>query len=84
MAIDPGNTQQPPSGQADYGYRTGYPVQADIPVGGQPRRRRNGGLAAGILTAIGLVVGKLQWVLFAALKFKGLWFTVVSTGVTAL
>jgi Zn-dependent protease len=84
MAIEPGDQPSPPSGHADYGYGTNYPVQADIPASGLPRQRRNGGIAAGILAVLGVILGKLQWIFFIALKFKSLWFTVVSTGVTAL
>ena len=74
----------PNYGGADYGYGTNRPVQADIPAQPAGRRRRNGGLVAGILAVLGLVVGKLQYVLLFALKFKGIWLTLVSTGVTAL
>src|SRR5919204_1219564 len=81
--IGPGNPN-PKFPRADYGYGTDRPVQADIPAYQPSRRRRNGGIIAGILAALGLVLGKLQWILLIALKFKGLWFTVVSTGVTAL
>jgi Zn-dependent protease len=70
--IDPGNTD-PQSHRADYGYGTERPVQADIPAYGQTHPGRNGGMWTAILAFLGL-----------ALKFKGLWFTVVSTGVTAL
>jgi Zn-dependent protease len=74
---------EPHAGGADYGYRTDRPVQADIPA--QPdNRRRNGGLAAGILAFLAFVFGKLSYVGLLLLKFKGLWFTVISTGVTAL
>jgi Zn-dependent protease len=41
-------------------------------------------MAAGILAFLGLVLSKLSYVGLLVLKFKGLWFTVVSTGVTAL
>jgi Zn-dependent protease len=60
-------------GGADYGYGTDRPVQADIPPQGSPTRPGRGGLATGALALLGLL-----------LKFKGLAFTVVSTGVTAL
>ena len=83
MALEPGNND-PQLPRADYGYGTDRPVQADIPAYQPSRRGRNGGIIAGILAALGLVLGKLQWILLIALKFKGLWFTVVSTGVTAL
>ncbi len=74
---------EPHAGGADYGYRTDRPVQADIPA--QPdNRRRNGGLVAGILAFLAFVFGKLSYVGLLLLKFKGLWFTVISTGVTAL
>src|SRR2546423_4336641 len=81
--LDPGNGD-PQLQRADYGYGTDRPVQADIPAHPQANRRRNGGILAGILAVLGLVLGKLQYVLLIALKFKGLWFTIVSTGVTAL
>lgn len=75
----------PLSGGADYGYGTSRPVQADIPAqGGSSGRGRNGGLAAGALAFAGLLLGKLQFIFFALLKFKGLALTIVSTGVTAL
>src|SRR6267378_4401236 len=74
----------PHQGSADYGYRTDRPVQADIPAQPANRGRRNGGLAAGILAFLAFVFGKLSYVGLLVLKFKGLWFTVVSTGVTAL
>src|SRR4051812_29816467 len=63
----------PKYGGADYGYGTDRPVQADIPPQGSPARPGRGGLATGALALLGLL-----------LKFKGLAFTVVSTGVTAL
>ena len=69
---------------ADYGYGTNRPVQADIPAQPGSRGRRNGGVVAGILAVLGLVLSKLSYVGLLLLKFKGLWFTVVSTGVTAL
>jgi Zn-dependent protease len=84
MAIQPNDPKPPAAGQADYGYGTNYPVQADIPPGGQPSGRRNGGIVAGILAFFGLLLGKVQWILLLALKFKGLSLTVISTGVTAL
>jgi Zn-dependent protease len=71
-------------GTSDYGYGTQRPVQADIPAQPGNRGRRNGGLVAGILAFLAFVFGKLSYVGLLALKFKGLWFTVVSTGVTAL
>src|SRR5438132_4125680 len=76
--------QDPAAGGADYGYRTDRPVQADIPAQPGSRGRRNGGVLAGILAALGLILSKLSYVGLLLLKFKGLWFTVVSTGVTAL
>src|SRR5438094_9298799 len=76
--------QEPASGGADYGYGTDRPVQADIPAQPGNRGRRNGGLAAGILAFLAFVFGKLSYVGLLLLKFKGLWFTVLSTGVTAL
>ncbi len=69
---------------ADYGYGTDRPVQADIPAQPGNRGRRNGGLVAGILAFLAFVFSKLSYVGLLLLKFKGLWFTVVSTGVTAL
>ncbi|HEX3629831.1 MAG TPA: site-2 protease family protein [Candidatus Dormibacteraeota bacterium] len=83
MATEPGNSQSS-FGGADYGYGTDHPAQADIPAIPQTNRRRNGGIVAGILAFLGLIVSKLQFILLALLKFKSLWFTVVSTGVTAL
>jgi Zn-dependent protease len=77
----PGDTNY---GGADYGYGTDRPVQADIPAQPGNRGRRNGGLAAGILAFLGLVLSKLSYVGLLLLKFKGLWFTIISTGVTAL
>src|SRR5207247_9514728 len=58
--------------------------QADIPAQPGSRGRRNGGVVAGILAVLGLILSKLSYVGLLLLKFKGLWFTVVSTGVTAL
>src|SRR5438445_4677151 len=70
-------------GGADYGYGTDRPAQADIPA--QPgNRRRNSGAAAGILAFLGLVLSKLSYIGLLLLKFKALWFTVISTRVTAL
>lgn len=77
----PGDTNY---GGADYGYGTERPVQADIPAQPGTRGRRNGGVAAGILAFLGLVLSKLSYIGLLALKFKGLWFTVISTGLTAL
>jgi Zn-dependent protease len=74
----------PHKGPADYGYGTDRPVRADIPAVPDSHGRRNGGLAAGILAFLAFVFGKLSYVGLLVLKFKGLWFTVVSTGVTAL
>jgi Zn-dependent protease len=75
----------PLPGSADYGYGTNRPVQADIPPQGTgPSRGRNGGLAAGALALGGFVLTKLQLVVLALLKFKGLAVTIISTGVTAL
>ncbi len=76
--------RDPAQGMADYGYGTDRPVQADIPARQNTPGRRNGGLAAGALAALSLIAGKLQFVILALLKFKGLAFTVVSTAVTAL
>ena len=81
--IGPGNPD-PQYGRADYGYGTDKPVQADITPYQPSNRRRNSGIIAGILAVLGLVLGKIQYVLLFALKFKGIWFTLVSTGVTAL
>jgi Zn-dependent protease len=83
MALDPGSGG-PAAGGADYGYGTDRPVQADIPAYSQPSRRRNGGIAAGILAFLGLILGKLQWIFLILLKFKTLWATILTTGVTAL
>src|SRR5260370_19692181 len=74
----------PYMGSADYGHGTDRPVQADILAQPAGRGRRNGGLAAGILPFLAFVFGKLSYVGLLLLKFKGLWFTVISTGVTAL
>jgi Zn-dependent protease len=71
-------------GVPDYGYGTDHPVQADIPARPTNRSRRNGGVAATILAFLGLILSKLSYVGLLALKFKGLLFTVISTGVTAL
>jgi len=71
-------------GTADYGHGTDRPVQADIPAQPGSNRGRRNGLAAGILAFLGLVLSKLSYIGLFALKFKGLLFTVVSTGVTAL
>src|SRR5713226_7414012 len=71
-------------GGADYGYGTDRPVQADIPAQPGSRGRRNGGVLAGVLAFLGVVLSKLSYVGLLVLKFKGLWFTVISTGVTAL
>jgi Zn-dependent protease len=74
----------PHMGTADYGHGTDRPVQADIPAQPGSRGRRSGGALAGILAFLGLVLSKLSYVGLLVLKFKGLWFTVISTGVTAL
>ena len=74
----------PHMGTADYGHGTDRPVQADIPAQPGSNRGRRNGLAAGILAFLGLVLSKLSYIGLFALKFKGLLFTVVSTGVTAL
>jgi Zn-dependent protease len=71
-------------GTADYGHGTDRPVQADIPAQPGSNRGRRNGMAAGILAFLGLVLSKLSYIGLFALKFKGLLFTVVSTGVTAL
>jgi len=71
-------------GRADYGYGTDRPVQADIPAQPGNRGRRNSGVAAGVLAFLGLVLSKLSYVGLLLLKFKPLWFTIISTGVTAL
>jgi Zn-dependent protease len=71
-------------GTADYGHGTDRPVQADIPAQPGSNRGRRSGWAAGILAFLGLVLSKLSYVGLFALKFKGLLFTVISTGVTAL
>jgi Zn-dependent protease len=71
-------------GTADYGHGTDRPVQADIPAQPGSNRGRRNGMAAGILAFLGLVLSKLSYVGLLVLKFKGLWFTVISTGVTAL
>jgi Zn-dependent protease len=85
MMADPyPSNQEPTTGAADYGYRTDRPVQADIPAQPDNRGRRNGGLAAGILAFLAFVFGKLSYIGLLLLKFKGLWFTIVSTGLTAL
>src|SRR5256885_4464790 len=76
--------QEPAAGGADYGYLTDRPVQADIPAQPGTRGRRNSGLAAGILAVLAFIFGKLSYVGLLLLKFKGLWFTIASTGVTAL
>jgi len=69
---------------ADYGYGTDRPVQADIPAQPGNRGRRNSGVAAGILAFLGLILSKLSYIGLLLLKFKGLWFTIISTGVTAV
>jgi Zn-dependent protease len=71
-------------GSADYGHGTNRPVQADIPAQPASNRGRRNGVAAGILAFLGLVLSKLSYIGLFALKFKGLLFTAVSTGVTAL
>ncbi len=71
-------------GTADYGHGTDRPVQADIPAQPGSTRGRRNGVAAGILAFLGLVLSKLSYIGLFALKFKGLLFTVISTGVTAL
>jgi len=77
----PGDTNY---GGADYGYGTDRPVQADIPAQPGNRGRRNSGVAAGILAFLGLVLSKLSYIGLLLLKFKSLWVTIISTGVTAL
>ncbi|HLB77702.1 MAG TPA: hypothetical protein VJO72_11765, partial [Candidatus Dormibacteraeota bacterium] len=74
----------PHMGTADYGHGTDRPVQADIPAQPGSNRGRRNGAVAGILAFLGLVLSKLSYVGLLVLKFKSLWFTVVSTGVTAL
>jgi Zn-dependent protease len=71
-------------GTADYGHGTDRPVQADIPAQPGSNRGRRNGVAAGLLAFLGLVLSKLSYIGLFALKFKGLLFTVISTGVTAL
>src|SRR2546427_6614387 len=71
-------------GTADYGHGTDRPVQADIPAQPGSNRGRRNGVVAVILAVLGLVLSKVSYVGLLLLKFKGLWFTVVSTGVTAL
>jgi Zn-dependent protease len=71
-------------GTADYGHGTDRPVQADIPAQPGTNRGRRNGVAAGLLAFLGLVLSKLSYIGLFALKFKGLLFTVISTGVTAL
>jgi Zn-dependent protease len=71
-------------GTADYGHGTDRPVQADIPAQPGANRGRRNGAVAGLLAFLGLVVSKLSYIGLFALKFKGLLFTAVSTGVTAL
>src|ERR1700674_3943229 len=78
------HNQEPTAGGADYGYGTDRPVQADIPAQPASRGRRNGGLAAGVLAFLGLILSKLSYIGLFALKFKGLLVTLISTGVTAL
>ncbi|HXN04917.1 MAG TPA: site-2 protease family protein [Candidatus Acidoferrum sp.] len=74
----------PHMGSADYGHGTDRPVQADIPAQPGTNRGRRNGVAAGFLAFLGLILSKLSYIGLFALKFKGLLFTVVSTGVTAL
>ena len=74
----------PHLGTADYGHGTNRPVQADIPAQPGSNRGRRNGMAAGILAFLGLVLSKLSYLGLLVLKFKSLWFTVISTGVTAL
>jgi len=69
----------PHMGTADYGHGTDRPVQADIPAQPGSNRGRRNGAVAGILAFLGLVLSKLSYVGLLVLKFKGLWFTVVST-----
>jgi len=71
-------------GTADYGHGTDRPVQADIPAQPGANRGRRNGAVAGLLAFLGLVLSKLSYIGLFALKFKGLLFTAVSTGVTAL
>src|SRR3984893_8510290 len=71
-------------GTADYGRGSNRPAQADIPAQPGTTRGRRKGMAARILAFLGLVLSKLSYIGLFVLKFKGLWFTVVSTGVTAL
>lgn len=75
---------EPFYGQPDYRPGSDFPVQADIPAQPVRRRARRTGLIGGLLALLGLVFGKLQYVLLIALKFKGIWFTAVSTAVSAL
>lgn len=74
----------PHMGTADYGHGTDRPVQADIPAQPGGNRGRRNGVAAGILAFLGLILSKLSYVGLLLLKFKGIWFTLISTGVTAL
>lgn len=83
MALEPGK-DQPQFHQADYGFGTSNPVQADIPALPQPNRRRSGGIIATILAVLGFLAGKIAYVGVILLKFKGLLITLISTGVTAL
>jgi Zn-dependent protease len=84
LVADLYSPNNPHQGPADYGYGTDRPVRADIPAQPDSHGRRNGGMAAGILAFLAFVFGKLSYVGLLLLKFKGLWFTIVSTGLTAL
>src|SRR5438874_11239674 len=65
--------QDPVGGGADYGYRTDRPVQADIPAQPATNRPSTGGLAAGAVALLGLI-----------LKIPALGLTVISTLLAAL
>src|ERR1700682_2840638 len=84
LVADLYSPNDPHMGTADYGHGTNRPVQADIPAQPGTNRGRRSGIVAGILAFLGLVLSKLSYIGLLLLKFKGLWFTVVSTGVTAL
>jgi Zn-dependent protease len=62
-----------PYGVADYGYGTDRPVQADFPPPGAPTRPSRGGLAAGAVALLGLL-----------LKVPSIGVTVISTLLSAV
>jgi Zn-dependent protease len=80
---DPQPGNDPYRSQPDYRPGPDYSVQADIPASGKRTPQRAGWLGGALALAV-LLLGKFKFVLLFLLKAKGIWITLVSTGVTAL